>query len=302
MDLPAHGFTEVKLTFHVTLTPKSSTIKGNACILEDLVSPDMSFSFTLFSLVFQAPLVAPSSLSEDLLDLEQVTLQEAPLPPPIQRVMDPGQATAFFSSTFFFVFCALFISFILHILGFSDESAAVGRDPADLLDRLDLSTSSIDMTDTALAMQEEKECDISGVRKFDQKSSFVSERPNVGLADFTSRFAEELEDSALSSSADNQAEQPVPSAPTAVDLPPPLTSSVNVSDPDTPTADPPHPRSGCTDAPGPESESSNGPPVTPPVTAGEPSSTPSPVDLLQFSGTCEPTEDAPGVDGEDPAE
>lgn len=35
--------------------------------------------------------MAPSSQSEQVLDLEQVTLQEAPLPPPIQRVMDPGQ-------------------------------------------------------------------------------------------------------------------------------------------------------------------------------------------------------------------
>lgn len=48
-------------------------------------------------------------------------------------------------------------------------------DPADLLDRLDLSTSSIDMTNTALAMHEEKECDISGVRKFGQKSFFTFE-------------------------------------------------------------------------------------------------------------------------------
>lgn len=40
---------------------------------------------------FQAPLMAPSSLNEDVLDLEQVSLQEDPLPPPIQRVMDPGQ-------------------------------------------------------------------------------------------------------------------------------------------------------------------------------------------------------------------
>lgn len=35
--------------------------------------------------------MAPSSQSEDGLDLEQVTLQDSPLPPPIQRVMDPGQ-------------------------------------------------------------------------------------------------------------------------------------------------------------------------------------------------------------------
>lgn len=41
----------------------------------------------------QAPLVAPSSQSEDVLDVEQVALQEAPLPPPVNRVMDPGWLT-----------------------------------------------------------------------------------------------------------------------------------------------------------------------------------------------------------------
>uniref|UniRef100_A0A3Q3X6T6 PDZ GRASP-type domain-containing protein n=1 Tax=Mola mola TaxID=94237 RepID=A0A3Q3X6T6_MOLML len=86
-----------------------------------------------------APLMAPSSQSEEVLDLEQVTLQEAPLPPPIQRVMDPG---------------------------FSDSEAAVmSPDIADLVDKLDQSMSSIDMTDTALAMHEEKDCDISGIGK-----------------------------------------------------------------------------------------------------------------------------------------
>lgn len=47
----------------------------------------------------------------------------------------------------------------------SDVAAATSPDPADLLDRLDVSTSSIDMTNTSLAMQEEKEGDISGVGK-----------------------------------------------------------------------------------------------------------------------------------------
>lgn len=36
-------------------------------------------------------------------------------------------------------------------------------DPADLMDRLDLSMSSIDMTNTSLAMHEEKDNDISGI-------------------------------------------------------------------------------------------------------------------------------------------
>lgn len=71
------------------------------------------------------------------------------------------------------IISALFIVFNLHILGFSDESEMMTPDPADLLDRLDLSMSSIDMTHTALAMHEEKECDISGVRKFIQMSFFI---------------------------------------------------------------------------------------------------------------------------------
>lgn len=55
------------------------------------------------------------------------------------------------------------------------------------------------------------------------------------------------------------------------------------------------------DAPGPVSESSNSPPAN---TVTPSASTPPPVDLLQFSGTCEPTEDSsPSQDREDaPAE
>lgn len=180
-------------------------------------------------------------------------------------------------------------------------------DPADLPDRLDLSMSSIDMTNTALAMHEEKECDISGVRTCGRKSFCNLEQPNVGLTDFVSRFAEELEDSTLSSSEDNQAEQPVLSALAAMELPSLLTSSVNVSDPDVQAADPPHLPSECRDAPSPVSESSSSPTaitVTPSVTVEDPASTPPPVDLLQFSGTREPTEDSsPSQDTEDaPAE
>lgn len=50
--------------------------------------------------------------------------------------------------------------------GFSDSEVAVMTpDTADLVDRLELSMSSIDMTNTALAMHEEKEGEISGVGK-----------------------------------------------------------------------------------------------------------------------------------------
>lgn len=49
-------------------------------------------------------------------------------------------------------------------VGFSEsEVAMMSTDPADLVDRLDLSMSSIDMTNTSLAMHEEKDSEISGV-------------------------------------------------------------------------------------------------------------------------------------------
>ncbi|XP_077391545.1 Golgi reassembly-stacking protein 1a isoform X2 [Festucalex cinctus] len=82
----------------------------------------------------EAPLMAPSSQSEDVLDLRQVTLQDASLPP-VQSLMDPV--------------------------------AAMSPVPADLLDKLDLSVSSVDMNDTSLAMNYEKENDISGVEALD---------------------------------------------------------------------------------------------------------------------------------------
>ncbi len=54
--------------------------------------------------------------------------------------------------------------------GFSDSEVAVmNPDAADLVDRLDLSMSSIDMTNTSLAMHEEKDGEISGVGKLGQQ-------------------------------------------------------------------------------------------------------------------------------------
>lgn len=113
--------------------------------------------------------MAPSSQSEDLLDLEQVSLQEASLPPPIQRVMEPGWFTgssSFVDVLFGFQLYTLLIVLLIFFSGFSDSEVAVmSPDAADLADRLDLSVSSIDMTNTALAMHEEKDCDISGIGK-----------------------------------------------------------------------------------------------------------------------------------------
>uniref|UniRef100_A0A672SN05 Golgi reassembly-stacking protein 1-like n=1 Tax=Sinocyclocheilus grahami TaxID=75366 RepID=A0A672SN05_SINGR len=74
---------------------------------------------------------------------------DTPLPPPIQRVMDPG---------------------------FSDQSevAMMNSEMSDIADRLDLSTSSIDMTNTSLAVRED--IDVSGVEEL-QDSEVPSRNP-----------------------------------------------------------------------------------------------------------------------------
>lgn len=91
----------------------------------------------------EAPLMAPSTPSEEAPELDHISLQHAPLPPPTERVMVET--------------------------GFSDsEVAGMNSDPADLLDRLDLSMSSIDMTNTSLAMHEEKDSEISGIEELEE--------------------------------------------------------------------------------------------------------------------------------------
>ncbi|XP_008284198.1 Golgi reassembly-stacking protein 1a [Stegastes partitus] len=157
-----------------------SPVKPPTPVPEEEPSPELpTHGYT------ETPLMAASSQSEDLLDLEQVTLEEAPLPPPIQRVMDPG---------------------------FSDsEVAAMSPDPADLVDRLDLSMSSIDMTNTSLAMHEEKDSELSGV--------------------------EELEDSVLLSSSDQTEPQELSSL-AALDLTSTLAPTETLSDSGDPPAEP----------------------------------------------------------------
>ncbi|KAL6104672.1 gorasp1 [Pungitius sinensis] len=150
----------------------------------------------------EAPLMAPSSQSVDVLDHEHVTLREAPLPPPIQRVMDPG-----FSRS---------------------KVAATNPESANLTDRLDLSMSSIDMTNTFLTMHEEKEGDISGV--------------------------EELEDSVLlSSSVDSPTEPRELSSQTAEEH----ASTDTLSDSGVPPAEPSHLITESTDPPGPQCDPSD---------------------------------------------
>lgn len=66
----------------------------------------------------------------------------------------------------FFLDLICSLSYHANLARFSDsEVAAATPDASDVADRLDLSISSIDMTNTALAMHEEKDCDISGIGK-----------------------------------------------------------------------------------------------------------------------------------------
>ncbi|XP_077412898.1 Golgi reassembly-stacking protein 1a isoform X2 [Vanacampus margaritifer] len=105
----------------------------------------------------EAPLMAPSSQSEDVLDLRQVTLQDTSLPP-VQSLSD-------------------------------SEVAAMSPVPTDLLDKLDLSVSSVDMNNTSLAMNYEKENDISGVEALNGSELHSSQEMNhqePNLLDLTS--------------------------------------------------------------------------------------------------------------------
>ncbi|XP_030607229.1 Golgi reassembly-stacking protein 1a isoform X2 [Archocentrus centrarchus] len=150
----------------IPANPDVSTVKPSAPDPEEKPSPNPpTHGYT------EAPLMAPSSHSEEL-NLEQVTLEETYLPPPIQRVTE---------------------------LGFSDSEVAVmNPDPSDLADRLDLSMSSIDMTSTSLAMHEEKDGDISGVEELEGSVVLPSpadhqnephEHSSQAAMDFTSALA-----------------------------------------------------------------------------------------------------------------
>lgn len=234
----------------IPATPEVSTVKPPPPVPEEEPSPELpTHGYT------ETPLMAASSQSEDLLDLEQVTLEEASLPPPIQRVMDPG---------------------------FSDsEVVAMSPDPADLVDRLELSMSSIDMTNTSLAMHEEKDSEISGV--------------------------EELEDSVLlSSSAENQTEPQEPSSLAVIDVTSTLASTETLSDSGVPPAEPSDLVNESLDLQSfhLESSSSQSPPqgdmslpvesLDPPAELSVPAEDlpcPSPVDVIPSSAADEPTAD-----------
>ncbi|XP_062260407.1 Golgi reassembly-stacking protein 1a [Platichthys flesus] len=243
----------------IPANPDISTAKPPIPVPEENPSPTLpAHGFT------EAPLMAPSGQSEDVLDVEKVFLQEAALPPPIQTVPDP-----------------------------ESEVAVMNPDAADVVDRLDLSMSSIDMTETALTMHEEKDTDISGI--------------------------EELEDSVLlSSSADNQPDSQELSSQAVMELTSALASTDIVSDSGIPPAEPHQP---VTESTGPQSvlmESNESPslpmgglslpvdttepPVNPSVPTEHPPS-PLPVDLLQSPAADESTaEDSPAQAVEDAAQ
>uniref|UniRef100_UPI0037E94552 Golgi reassembly-stacking protein 1-like n=1 Tax=Semicossyphus pulcher TaxID=241346 RepID=UPI0037E94552 len=219
----------------------------------------------------EAPLMAPSYQSEDVLDVDQVNLQEAPLPPPVQRVMDPG---------------------------FSDsEGAVMNPDPADLLDRLDLSMSSIDMTNTSLAMHEEKEGDISGIEELED-SVLIATSADDQTLELSSEAAMDLtsalsSNDTLSDSGDPPAEtshllteatDPPVSLPESSDSPPIGASPLPVESPE-PPAEPPAEDPPAEDPPA-EVPPAEVPPTEPPAEASvtaEDLPCPSPVDLLQSS-------------------
>lgn len=121
--------------------------------------------------------------------------------------------------------------------------AVATPEASDVADRLDLSVSSIDMTNTALAMHEEKDCDISGIGKLKTRysSTAASCRFSVKVKALKTRFGsschtEELEDSPPPSlSANSQADQPELSSLAAMDL----TSALSLADnPDVSAAEP----------------------------------------------------------------
>ncbi|XP_061549435.1 Golgi reassembly-stacking protein 1-like isoform X2 [Phycodurus eques] len=123
----------------------------------------------------EAPLMAPSSQSEDVLG---VTLHDASLTPPMQSVMDPGLSDS--------------------------ELAVMSPVHAELFDKLDLSVSSVDMNNTSLAMNDERENEISGVEELDgselhsSKQINSQERTPLASVDLTSAIISSQSDSGVS--------------------------------------------------------------------------------------------------------
>nr|XP_055058238.1 Golgi reassembly-stacking protein 1a isoform X2 [Misgurnus anguillicaudatus] len=142
---------------------------------------------------------------------------DTPLPPPIQRVMDPG---------------------------FSDHSevAMMNSEAYDMADRLDLSVSSIDMTNTSLAVQEE--VDISGVEHLQRNEvsrgnleENVTEKSSA--ADFISSVAADLSPPPSDISYPSLSHSHFPHLPLDHNLPVDMESLVNSSIPSLDSSIPP---------------------------------------------------------------
>ncbi|XP_059200709.1 Golgi reassembly-stacking protein 1a [Centropristis striata] len=238
--------------------PSPETGPGPDPVPEEDPSPELpTHGFT------EAPLMAPPSHSEELLDQEQVTLQEAPLPPPLHRVMDPD--------------C---------------EVAVMNPDPADLVDRLELSMSSIDMTNTSLTMHEEKDGDMSGVEELEDSvllSSSADSQPEA--ADLSSGGAVDLlllsSSSALTST--DTSDSGVPPVGPSLLLEATESSELPGSLSDVSGSPSPPP---CEPAPPLETPE---PPAEPPVPAGDPPSPP--VDLFQAPAADDLMEDDSAAQG-----
>ncbi|KAL4623472.1 Golgi reassembly-stacking protein 1 isoform X2 [Arapaima gigas] len=114
-------------------TPSSLLPEGNA-------SPELPTNgYTEVSLL-AAPLQSDNSVESPDRQLAGLapSIQDSPLPPPIQRVMDPG---------------------------FSEVSEVPVAEPSDMADRSDLSVSSIDVTNASLLVEEEGSRNISGIEE-----------------------------------------------------------------------------------------------------------------------------------------
>uniref|UniRef100_A0A8C6UL93 Golgi reassembly stacking protein 1a n=1 Tax=Neogobius melanostomus TaxID=47308 RepID=A0A8C6UL93_9GOBI len=64
----------------------SSKLPSTTTVAEETQNPKpLNHGYT------ETPLMAPSTSSEDMLDIQHVSLETSPMPPPIQRVMDPEE-------------------------------------------------------------------------------------------------------------------------------------------------------------------------------------------------------------------
>ncbi|XP_030631315.1 Golgi reassembly-stacking protein 1a [Chanos chanos] len=123
--------------------PKSGQISSQSSPEQETPSPELPTNgYTEVSLMAAS---GQAEKNEEVRDLDF----DAPLPPPVQRVMDPG---------------------------FSDQSEVgmMNSEVSDMAERLELSVSSIDMTNTSLAVQEEKDSDISGVEELGESNVSLS--------------------------------------------------------------------------------------------------------------------------------